>query len=121
MFKYRLRWNAENNYDELNYVTPKKITQLPFFYEHFTTGNRLVCSREMTSQLAACASHKYNRNNYYIRPYLDARWFFFHTGAIPPPREKLKLVFLPPFFYINKLYGNVDSALKFTQNDIINF
>ena len=53
--KYRLRWNAEN------------ITQLPFLYlyEHFTTGNRLVCSQEK-SQLAARASHKYNRNNYYI-------------------------------------------------------
>ena len=75
----------------------------------------------MTSQLAARASHKYDINNYYIRPYLDARWFFLYGGSSTNTGEKkLKLFFLPPFFYINKLYGNVDSALEFKQNDTIN-
>ena len=39
--KYCLRWNAENMF-------PKKKLHSYRFYEHFTTGNRLVCSREMT-------------------------------------------------------------------------
>ena len=49
-------------YDEFNYVSPKKFHNYRF-YNYFTTGNRLVCS-----QLAARASHNYNRNNYYITP-----------------------------------------------------
>ena len=45
---------------------------------------------------------------------------FSYTGVLPPPQARSKLyLFTPVFFWINKLYGNVDGA--FTQNDIINF
>ena len=48
--------------------------------KHFMTGNGLVCSWEMTVS---------TRNNYYIRPHLDARWFSY-TGVLPPPQVRLK-------------------------------
>ena len=44
--KYRLRWNAENMTSSIMF--PQKKLHNYCFYEHFTTGNRLVCSREMT-------------------------------------------------------------------------
>ena len=87
--KYRLRWNAGN--DEFNYV-PRKFHNY-CFYEHFTTGNRLVSSWEMT-QLAAPASQNYNRNNYYIRPHLDARWLFLYGGS-----STTKIIFIYPCFF----------------------
>ena len=45
---------------------------------------------------------------------------FFLYGVPPPPRARLKLFLFNLVFLENK-YGNVDGALKFTQNDIINF
>ena len=38
-----------------------------------------------------------------------------------PITGDVKIIFIyPPFFQINKLYGNIDGALEFTQNDILN-
>ena len=65
--------------------------------------------------------HKYDRNNYYIRPYLDARWFFSNGGSSTTTGEVKIIFYLFPFYQINKLYSNVDGASKFTQNDIIIF
>ena len=45
---------------------------------------------------------------------------FSYTAALPPPWARLKLFFLTSVF-TNKLNGNVDSALKFTQNGTLNF
>ena len=44
--KYYLRWNAENMTSSI--MSPKKKLHNYRFYEHFTTGNRLVCTWEIT-------------------------------------------------------------------------
>ena len=44
--KYRLKWKAENMTSLI--MSPKKSYTIYRFYDHFTTGNRLVCSWEMT-------------------------------------------------------------------------
>ena len=44
---------------------------------------------------------------------------FSYAGVLPLPRARLKLFLFTPVF-LDKC-SNVDGALKFTQNDIINF
>ena len=46
---------------------------------------------------------------------------FSYTEVLPPLRVRLKLIIFAPVYLENKLYSNVNGALKFTQNDIINF
>ena len=47
---------------------------------------------------------------------------FSYTGVLSTTTGEVKIIFIYPcFIKINKLYGNVDGALTFTQNDIINF
>ena len=49
-----LRWNTENMTSSI--MSPQKKLHNYCFYEHFTTGNRLVCAlRKWQSQLAAHA------------------------------------------------------------------
>ena len=86
----------QRKYAKFNYVPQKKLHNYRF-YEHFTTGNQLVCSREMTVSTAAHASHNYNRNNYYLRPHLDARWFFLYRGSSTTTVE-VKIIFIYPRF-----------------------
>ena len=76
--KYRLRWNAENRTSSFM-SHPKKITQLPFL--------RALYDWKSTSLF----------NYYYIRPHLDARWFFLY-GVLPPPQTRLNYFYLPQFF-----------------------
>ena len=80
-------------------MSSQKNYTITVLYKHFTTGNQLVYSQEMTSQLAARASHKFNRNNYYIWPYLDARWFFLYGGSSTTTGE-VKIIFYPRFLQI---------------------
>ena len=53
--------------------------------------------RRWQTQLAARASHNDSKNNYYIRPHLDARRFFY-TGGFPPPWAGFKLFLFTPVF-----------------------
>ena len=46
MSKYRLRWNTENMTRSI--ISPQKKLHNHCFYKYFTTGNRRVCSLEMT-------------------------------------------------------------------------
>ena len=88
-----------NGYDEATY----KISFFPD--ECFVRKRRLkfqvskYLRGRWQSQLAARASHKYNRNNYYISPYLDARRPFLYGGSSTTTGE-VKIIFIyPPFFF----------------------
>ena len=53
--KYRLRWNAEDMTSSI--ISPQKELDNCRFYMHFTTGNRLVCYREMTFSTSFTCPH----------------------------------------------------------------
>ena len=44
-----------------------------------------------------------------------------YTGVLLPLRARLTLVLFTPFFRKINFTANVDGALKFPENDIINF
>ena len=98
-------------YDKFNYVPKKRNYTITRFHEHFTTGNWLVLFNyhiihlqfiiqfdfeRWQSQLAARESH--NRNNYYIRPHLDASWFFLYRGS-STTMDAVKINFIYPCFF----------------------
>ena len=83
-------------------MCPQKKLHNYCFNEHFTTGNYREGEdeREEKSQLAARASHNYNRINYYIRPHQDANWFFLYR-VLPPLRVRLNLIIFTAIFLEN--------------------
>ena len=105
-------------YDEFNYVSQKKLPFLKALYDLKSTN--LFTGDDSLHELHV-HPHKYNRNNYNIRPHLDSRWFFLYGGSSTTTGVVKNYYYLPPLFLINKLYSNVDGALKFMQNDIIYF
>ena len=57
-------------YDKFKFKK-KIITQLPFILKHLKIN--WFAHRRWQSQLAALTLHNNDKNNYYIRPHLDAR------------------------------------------------
>ena len=85
-------------------MCPQKKLHNYCFNEHFTTGNYREGEdeREEKSQLAARASHNYNRINYYIRPHQDANWFFLYRGSSTTTGEvKLNYIYRRFFRKLN--------------------
>ena len=75
-------------YDEFKYVLQKKVTQFMFL--------RALFDWKLTTSLLSLVertSHNYNRNDYYIGPHLDARyWGFSNTTG------RVKIIFIYPRF-----------------------
>ena len=80
-----------NGYDNANYI----ISFFPEFLRELYDWKSTSCF-QMKSQLAACASHDYNRNNYYIRSHLDAKQSFLYR-VFSTTMNEFKL-FTPIFF-----------------------
>ena len=92
--KYRLRWNPENMTSSI--MSPqKKITPLPFLRALYNWKLTSLLSGDK-SQLAAPASHNYNRNNHYKRPHLDQ--IFLYKGS-STTTDEVKIIFIYPLFF----------------------
>ena len=94
--KYRLRWNSENMTSSI-ISPPKKNYTITVFTSTLRLEIDYFVLERWQSQLAARASHNFNRNNYYVRPHLDARWFSY-TGVLLPLRARLTLALFNPVF-----------------------